>query len=266
MSLSEAFANMQPDNEDYIVGQDGFAQYADGTWTGTLLTLNSGMGYLYHSQSDKSFAYNSAIVSKARAVFGRGIKNETPWAVDKNKYPNVMPLVADVYVDGQKMAAGSYAVGAFCGTECRGVGKYVNGRLMMNIYGEGNEQITFRAVNNETEEMFDIVEKATFTETLLGSILLPYALNVGDATGIAGVETAWKVWPATPSDKLYLSLNGEAFDRVTLVDAYGNVALVKTQVEDGEAIRVALLAEGVYIVVAEQNGKMYYKKIVKIGK
>ena len=264
MSLSEAFANMQPDNEDYIVGQDGFAQYADGTWTGTLLTLNPGMGYLYHSQSDKAFAYNSAIVSKARAVYGRGIKNETPWAVDKNKYPNVMPLVADVYVDGQKMAAGSYAVGAFCGTECRGVGKYVNGRLMMNIYGEANEKITFRAVNNESEEMFDIVEQLAFTETLQGSLYLPYALNVGGATGIAEAEAAWKVWLDMPM--LYLSLNGNGFDRVTLTDAYGNMALVKEHVADGEAIRITPLADGVYIVTAEQNGKMFYKKIVKTGK
>ncbi len=264
MSLSEAFANMQPDNEDYIVGQDGFAQYADGTWTGTLLTLNPGMGYLYHSQNDKAFAYNSAIVSKARAVYGRGIKNETPWAVDKNKYPNVMPLVADVYVDGQKMAAGSYAVGAFCGTECRGVGKYVNGRLMMNIYGEANEKITFRAVNNESEEMFDIVEQLAFTETLQGSLYLPYALNVGGATGIAEVEAAWKVWLDMPM--LYLSLNGNGFDRVTLTDAYGNIALVKEHVADGEAIRIDPLADGVYIVTAEQNGQMFYKKIVKTGK
>lgn len=264
MSLSEAFANMQPDNEDYIVGQDGFAQYADGTWTGTLLTLNPGMGYLYHSQSDKSFAYNSAIVSKARAVYGRGIKNETPWAVDKNKYPNVMPLVADVYVDGQKMAAGSYAVGAFCGTECRGVGKYVDGKLMMNIYGEANEKITFRAVNNESEEMFDIVEQLAFTETLQGSLYLPYALNVGGATGIAEAEAAWKVWLDMPM--LYLSLNGNGFDRVTLTDAYGNMALVKEHVADGEAIRLDPLADGVYIVTAEQNGQMFYKKIVKTGK
>lgn len=264
MSLSEAFANMQPDNEDYIVGQDGFAQYADGAWTGTLLTLNPGMGYLYHSQSDKAFAYNSAIVSKARAVYGRGIKNETPWAVDKNKYPNVMPLVADVYVDGQKMAAGSYAVGAFCGTECRGVGTYVNGRLMMNIYGEANEKITFRAVNNESEEMFDIVEQLAFTETLQGSLYLPYALNVGGATGIAEAEAAWKVWLDMPM--LYLSLNGNGFDRVTLTDAYGNIALVKEHVADGEAIRITPLADGVYIVTAEQNGQMFYKKIVKTGK
>lgn len=264
MSLKEAFANMQPDNEDYIVGQDGFAQYADGTWTGTLQTLNPGMGYLYHSQSDKAFAYNSAIVSKARAVYGRGIKNETPWAVDKNKYPNVMPLVADVYVDGLKMAAGSYAVGAFCGTECRGVGKYVNGKLMMNIYGEANEKITFRAVNSETEEMFDIVEQVAFTETLQGSLYLPYALNVGGATGIAEAEAAWKVWLDMPM--LYLSLNGNGFDRVTLTDAFGNIALVKEHVADGEAIRLATLADGVYIVTAEQNGQMFYKKIVKTGK
>lgn len=266
MSLSEAFANMQPDNEDYIVGQDGFAQYADGAWTGTLQTLNPGMGYLYHSQSDKAFAYNGAIVSKARAIYGLGIKNETPWAVDKNKYPNVMPLIADIYVDGQKMSAGSYAVGAFCGMECRGVGKYVNGKLMMNIYGEGNEKITFRAVNNETEEVFDVIEQISFEETLMGSLNLPFALHVGESTGISEIERNWNVWPAVPSDYLYLSLNDKGFDRVTLTDVNGKVALVKTHVMDGEAIYVAPLIDGIYIVTAVQQGNVYYKKIMKTSK
>ena len=266
MSLSEAFVNMQPDDEDYIVGQDGFAQYANGTWTGTLQTLNPGMGYMYHSQSDKNFAYNSAIVSRARAIYGRGIKNETPWAVDKNRYPNVMSLVADLYVDGRKKGVNSYAVGAFCGTECRGVGKYVSGKLMMTIYGNGNEKITFRAMNNETEEVFDIVEQTVFTETLLGSLYMPFALNVGNASTISEAEAAWKVWPAVATENLYLSLNGNTFDRVTLTDVYGSVALVKENVEEGEAIHVAPLADGIYIVTAVQGGNMYYKKIVKVGK
>ncbi len=266
MSLNEAFANMQPDNEDYIVGQDGFAQYADGVWTGTLQTLNPGMGYLYHSQNDKAFVYNRAIVSKARSVYGRGIKNETPWTVDKNKYPNVMSMIADFHVNGQKTAAGNYAVGAFCGTECRGVGKYVNGKLMISIYGNGNEKITFRAMNNETEEMFDIVEQTIFAETLLGSLYQPYTLNIGGATSVSEIGTNWKVWPTVATDNLYLSLDGKTFDRVTLTDVYGHVALVKENVADGEAIRIGSLADGVYIITAVQGGDTYYKKIVKAGK
>ena len=266
MSLSEAFANMQPDEEDYIVGQDGFAQYADGAWTGTLQTLNPGMGYLYHSQSDKAFAYNHAIVSKARAIYGRGLKNETPWAVNKNKSPNVMAVIANLYVEGKQADLEGWSVGAFCGTECRGVGISVDGKLMMNVYGDGNEAITFRAVNGETGETYDIVEQTTFAETLLGSLKLPYVLTVGELTAISTLETGWRVQPAVTSDYLYLSLNGDGFDRVTLTDVYGNIVLVKEHVADGEAVRVASLADGVYIVTAEQAGKMYYKKIVKAGK
>lgn len=266
MSLTEAFVNLQPDNEDYIVGQDGFAQYSDGAWVGTLQTLTPGQGYIYHSQSEKAFAYNHAIVSKAKSLYARGLANATPWAVDKHKYRNVMPLIADLYVDGKEMGAGTYAVGAFCGTECRGIGQYVAGRLMMNIYGDGNETITFRAVCNETEETFDIVETTVFTETMLGSMSAPYALNVGGATAISEKEAAWKVWPAVTADNIYLSLDGETIDRVTLTDAYGNIALVKEHVTEGEAVHVASLADGVYIVTATQNGVMYYKKIVKVGK
>ena len=262
MSLGEAFANMQPDEEDYIVGQDGFAQYADGVWTGTLQTLNPGMGYMYHSQSSKSFVYNANIVSKAKSLYGKGLPNLTPWAADKHKYPNIMCLVAQVYDNGQ--VSTDYLVGAFCGTECRGVGKYVNGKLMMNIYGDKNEEIVFRAVHAETEEAFEIAGTIRFKETLLGSASQPYALHIGEATALSDVYSGWGI--RMDGGNLYLELNGKPFDYVSLTDSYGTLHLTKKSVAEHEPVDVSALPSGVYVVVAAQGNNMYYKKILKADK
>lgn len=259
MSLNEAFANAEPNEGDYIVGQDGFAQYADNTWVGTLMTLVPGKGYLYHSQSKNSFAYNANIVSKSKALYGKGLPNQTPWTPDIHKYPNIMCLVAQVYENGS--VSDGYSIGAFCGTECRGVGKYVDGMLMMNIYGEGNEKIVFRAVHNETQESFDITEEIPFKEILIGSLSQPYALHIGEATGVTEIQTGWKVW--VNGNDLYVTLNGKQFDSVTLTDVYGTVYLSMKTVLENVPVNLSELPAGVYIVTAVQGRDVYYKKILK---
>ena len=267
MTLDEALANMTPDEEDYIAGQEGFAQFADGRWTGTLQTLTPGAGYMYHSQADKQLVYNTAIVSRAQALYGKGLQMRAPWAVDKYRYPNVMCLVADLYVDGTKADAGEYSVGAFCGTECRGIGTYVDGKLMMNIYGEGGEKITFMAVDNATEQAYTVSESEPFAETLLGSIRLPYRLNIGDvANGINTAETGISVWPAVVSDRLYVECNSETVDKVIITDLGGATRLVAADVVSGGAVNVSTLSEGVYVVTVRSGSDVFYKKIVKSGK
>lgn len=262
MSVEEAFAHATPTEGDCIVGQDGLAQYADGKWTGTLLTLSPGKGYQYHAESAFEFGYNTSIVSKAKALYGRGVANATPWTADKHKYPNVMSIIAELHT-GNDVAHG-FAVGAFCGTECRGVGKYVDGKLMMTVYGNGGEKIDFVAISDGSEDTFTVVETVTFAETLLGSVNQPYPLHLGEATGIQYAHTGWDV--RIEDDNLYLSLAGQTIGRVTLTDVYGNVVLAASNVVSEEAICISALQDGVYIVTAEQDGVMYYKKIMKVGK
>jgi hypothetical protein len=267
MTPDEAFAGTEPEEGDCIAGQEGFAQFADGQWTGTLQTLVPGAGYMYYSVGSKELAYNASIVSKANALYAKGLrKSPAPWAVDKYKYPNVMCVVADVFEDGHKVEAGTYAVGAFCGEECRGIGQYVDGKLMMSVYGEGGETITFKAAQDEV--VYGIKETAIYGTDLLGNLRSPYVLTVGDdATGIAGTVTAgWNVWPTMVSTRLYVGRNGDVIDKLTLTDAYGATVMVCKDVASGHGIDVSRLADGVYIVTAVQGADVFYKKIVKVSR
>lgn len=266
MSLDEAFALAELEEEDLLVGQDGFAQYAEGAWTGTLKTLAPGKGYLFCSKSDKKFSYNANIVSKAQSLYAQGIKNESSWTVDKYKYPNIMCLIADLYDQGASVAADAYAVGAFAGTECRGIAQVVDGKLMMNIYGEGGEEITFKAMKYSSEELFSIQETVPFEVTLLGSVKTPYKLNISKTTDISNQEKHWKVYPTLVSSRLYISYDGQEVDKVTLTDAYGTVAVLNRNLKDNESIDISHLPDGVYIVTAVAGNEVYYKKIVKVSR
>ena len=264
MEVNEAFANAEPDNEDYIVGQDGFAQYTGGEWIGTLETLETGKGYMYYSKSDKEFAYNTAIYAKSQSMYRSPVIEEVPWDVNKYKYPNIMCMIAELFADDTIIDMEKCILGAFCGDECRGVGSYVNGEVMISIYGEKNEDITFKVMDNDFERTFDVLENVPFTETLFGTVKQPYPLHINDGTGVLNVQDNWRV--QVENGNLYLSLNNKMFDHVTLTDVYGNTVLAIENVASGEPINVSTFIDGVYIVSVEQDGIMYYKKIMIVGK
>lgn len=263
MEVNEVFANAEPDNEDYIVGQDGFAQYTGGEWIGTLETLETGKGYMYYSKSDKEFAYNTAIYAKSQSMYRSPVIEEVPWDVNKYKYPNIMCMIAELFVDETIIDMENCLVGAFCGKECRGIGKYVGGKVMMSVYGNNNEDITFRVKDSKTQKMYNVMESITFKETLLGSVNQPYPLHISDATDVLHMRSALKV--SIEGGNLYIYLNGKSFDSVMLTDVYGNTALSVDDVSQGEAIHVAMLPDGVYIVTAMQRDAIYNKKVIKVN-
>lgn len=192
MTPTEALAKLEAEEDDALIGQDGMAQYSGGQWTGTLTTLQPGQGYMYRSASDKELFLNATAQASSRSNFAQSIVPNPPtpedWTVDKHRYPNVMGIVADLYRNGQKEDANDWTVGAFAGEECRGVAQNVDGRLMMNVYGQGGEQIVFRAMYRESGEVVPISEQEAFRADLLGSVSEPYQLTIGTVTGIVDNE------------------------------------------------------------------------------
>ena len=59
MTVSEAFAGLDPVNGDVVKSQTGSSVYNDGNWIGTVETLQPGQGYLYYSKatSVKTFTF-----------------------------------------------------------------------------------------------------------------------------------------------------------------------------------------------------------------
>ena len=193
MTPAEALAKLEAEEGDILIGQDGMAQYSDGQWTGTLTELQPGLGYMYFSVSDKNLFLNATAQSSSRMVhrsrfMAPGSEMPEGWTVNKRKYPNVMGMVCDLYQEGTLADHDEWLVGAFSGDECRGLSQTVGGHLMMNIYGQGGEEIVFLALHRESGEVLDVSETETFRSDVLGSLQLPYELHSGVPTGIAQLE------------------------------------------------------------------------------
>ena len=191
MSVAEALSLLEAEEGDFLTSLDGgYTQFANGTWNGDLQTMTPGKGYLYKSASDKSFIYNDAIVSKAKAIYSQRLETVTaPWSVNVHAYPSMMCVTAELYDDGSKVDADDYFVGAFVGDQCRGVGKSVDGRIYLSVYG-GNapqEKVNFIALSKDDSMLWDIQETLDFNADVIGSYAEPYHLNMGDVTGIRNI-------------------------------------------------------------------------------
>ena len=115
MEVGEALSLLEAEEGDRISAQEGFAEYNDGAWTGTLNVMVPGKGYLYKSVSGNSFLYNDAIVSKARSIYTKRLQTQAnPWTADAHAYPNMMCITANLFEGDSKAEADKYFIAAFC--------------------------------------------------------------------------------------------------------------------------------------------------------
>lgn len=268
MTPNEALENLSASEGDILVGLSGSAEYIDGNWIGDLDVMTPGQGYMMKAFSANDLLYNTSIVSRA-AMLARGHLNISlsPWSVDENRYADVMPLRAQLYLNDELTSDDAYTVAAFHGTECRGIGKNVQGVIFMNVHGEGQENITFLAANNETEEIDEVVETLPFKADVVGSYKAPYILHLGsEATGIKNHYNQLDVWPAIATTEINVSLNGKPIDLLTLTGMDGKTMLAATPGASQKSINVSHLPTGIYIVAAKCGSDYFYKKIVKSNK
>ena len=262
MSVDEAFATTNAETLDVVVGQNGFAQFDGESWVGTLETMSPGMGYMYQSQSAKNVVYNTSIVSTASAKYAAGISQNLPLVLDIHKYGTIMPMVATISdADGAMLDNEDYQVVAFSGSECRGIGRVVKGHVMMNVYGNVNDPITFQVTDAAGETSFANDATLSFSETVVGDVFNPYVITINGKSGIADVDYDGNIEVTIDGDRLHIK--GIAPDDIALVEVYdmkGTKLIRVTNVTDA-GICIDALTSGAYIVIVHANGEYSYHKI-----
>ncbi|MBO4674230.1 MAG: InlB B-repeat-containing protein [Bacteroidaceae bacterium] len=191
-TIEDALKGFTPMEGDCIVGQDDFSTYTGSSWDGLLVVLTPGKGYMYRSGETKSVHFSKTAEAKAREAKARIEETaESSWTCDIHKYPNRMPTIARLYIKDVEADASDYDVAAFCGDECRGVGKVVKGVLMMNVCGEGGEDITFKAIDKTSGIVLNIQESVSFSGDVLGAYTEPFRLTISgeSITGIATIKS-----------------------------------------------------------------------------
>jgi hypothetical protein len=175
---------------DYITSQTGFAEFADGTWEGTLNMFTPGNGYLYKSVTGKNLTFDTSMsISSSRAWVARRT-DVTEQDIDIHRYPNTMNVTARIYQDGTELQGNVYCIYAVVGDELRGISQYISGNHYLTVYGDEPVDITFLVESTETAETFLANEVLTFRNDVVGSRKSPFAITINNATGINSFDNS----------------------------------------------------------------------------
>lgn len=264
LSPNVALANLEAQDNDCIIGQDGMAMYNNGQWSGTLSQLTPGKGYMLKLQGNATLHWNAPRVSTRQ--YAPGIKQNgdaAPYTVDTHLYPNVMGIVADLYESGSPVNADDYWLVAFCGDECRGVAQTVYGHLMMNIYGNSGETITFKVIDRTTQVVEEVAESRVFAQDVEGTLQLPIVLNIG-TSGINTVAVkCLRVYPTLTKGDVNVSTSYGDLENVDVLNAKGQTVMSLQNMGSNAVVGLNDLPDGIYMIRVTTTNGTSTTKVVK---
>lgn len=243
-------------NGDRIVSKDeGFAEFNDGKWGGTLTAMRPGEGYMFYNASsekklvsyrgDKDFEQRPASAG-AKATFVK----PTVWKYNSAPFADNMTIVADL---GSQYSTSNYTVGAFVGGECRGEGRMVDGKCFITVHADKDEVISFLMHDDMTDEVRTVNERLAFSE-MAGSVKRPLRMTLGATTSI-DEATIDRSGIAVVNGQI--SIQGLDVASILVVNPAGAVVL-------RNQTNISHLPSGAYIVnVKTTDGKTITKKITK---
>ena len=269
-TVTDALQQLQPSENDLIKGVDDFATFSNGKWSGTLDALRPGEGFLYHAGKSGSFAYPD---SKAYPVISETVSHVARhqvegWDYDAHRHPDNVTLIAQPLLDGFPVVEGAFSIAAFINGDCRGVGRYVEGKMFMTIHGELSNPatITFKAVENATGRHYDVEETLSFGNQLYGTMANPVKLHLRNATdAVEGVDAGnrYVVYPRPLHNRLFIQGDIDNIASVAVIST-GGETMLKTQGYPEEGIDVSGLKPDVYVVaIVPTHGGTWYEKVVK---
>ena len=207
---------LTPTAGDRIVSKsDGFVEYSNGKWTGTLTTLSPFSTYLYYNNAGKaatltwsseSSIYSAAHPAAAREINLVDISDETEatslnsrlspltshWEYDHTAYRNNMTMIARIDAGGENVLTTAetdrYTIGAFVGSECRGEGRSIDGLMFITVHANAGELVSFRLYDSQKDFEFTVNEQVV-ASMMLGSISHPYPLTFDKTQGIEAVNS-----------------------------------------------------------------------------
>ena len=177
-SLLSALPSTQLDEGDVMMGQDGFSTYINGSWQGTLSTLESGKGYMFKTSRTKTLRFTtSSVFVKMRRTRNR-ITGSNVYGVNKYAHPNIMGVIAQLQIEGKQVDPERFTVLAYSNDECVGYSDASDSLFYVTVYGEQAETIFFKAIDHFDGSNYDIKETLTFESDLIGNTTSPQHLNM----------------------------------------------------------------------------------------
>ncbi len=183
ISVAEALANISNlVSGDLVKNQRGYAQYIEGYgWVGSLRFMKPGEGYLLKTANSGSFHYPDYQVTRTWQLRPEPAREITVpgWNLDPLAWEYSANITAVIQQNGLP-APDNYVVGAFVGSECRGIAgplEVMGGYMyFLTVYANTfNETLSFMVYDTITQNVYDLSNTLTFVNNqVTGNPTDPY--------------------------------------------------------------------------------------------
>ena len=270
LSLSEAFADMQPARGDVVKSKNQVAFYDGYKWEGDLGALVPGAGYYYKSNKTQAvtFRYPTIDANHYRAPLMAAPAQWNPFVpVDHHQYSDNMNVVAVVTQGGEPID--TLCVAAFIGDECRGVTRATaDGLYLLTVAGnadESNTAVRFATmINGKVVWMRE--QLSWMSDAIYGDLDAPQQLTIPsneNAVDDMFASGTILITPIVVRDVVRVRADEQLAQ--LRVFSVGGACLERRDVADNVAtLNLSHLAPGVYLVeAATVNGNRTIKRIIK---
>ncbi|MCB0375725.1 MAG: hypothetical protein KDD04_07385, partial [Sinomicrobium sp.] len=166
-----SLGNTTATNGDQVQGKEGYAEFLNGEWIGSLTHLTPGRGYRISSAQagtlnyfgiagygSKELSVKDAPIVEAPRFEARDNAAKKGWQVNENSYPEVM-YITGIIDDAPLAKDEEHIIGAFAGEVCRGVAipQRINGKLhyFMTVYGHTDQaELTFKQIDGQNGKQY----------------------------------------------------------------------------------------------------------------
>lgn len=267
LSLDVALSELTPNENDVIKSHTQFATYSNGKWVGSLQTLQPNVGYLYYTPTATSFKYSSSRVQVLAETLSTYSTDYYSWNVDESSFADNKTLIAKPMNMDADIMEGTFAVGAFCNDECRGIGEYIDGLLYITIHGKDGDHIKFRANEIATGKDCSVTQEFGFDENPLGTVLYPYILNVEIVTvgfdNILASDFNLTIYPNPVRDIMFIEGDTSDVTGVKVITVSGVTLISTSSFEHG--VNLSYIQDGVYVAAILTTYGVKYIKFMKKG-
>lgn len=258
--LVTAMEGFQPENNDVMKDQAGFATYYAGYgWYPQDFVVTPGKGYLYNSNalSDKLLTY-----SVSRDCFSAEVQSmDYHWTTDIHRYADNISVITVVDVEGEEVSD-NVEVAAFVNGECRGsailryfepTGRYY---ALLSVSGNDGDLINF-AMSDLNSENYLVFRK----NEVVGTLDSPYNISFGSIEKDINQAVIYPNPVDCNQDFIIMTGNGEKIVDVMVYDMLGNV-VVNNAVRTNKTI-CRIHGRGAYWVKAVgESGNTYQNKLI----
>ncbi|NOZ08123.1 MAG: T9SS type A sorting domain-containing protein, partial [FCB group bacterium] len=189
-NVNDALMSLTSFTGDLIKSSETFSMFLEGVgWLGNLNFMNPRFGYKLFAQNSGTLVYPLQGELLPRTEIENAPRltdsNSQDWLVNPAAFQANMSVVAEVQIDGRTLEDPEMLLGAFDGTDCRGVAEptflpELNSSLFfLTLYGNSDdENLNLRIYSPLLDETFELANTITYqADGILGSPDLPILLS-----------------------------------------------------------------------------------------